>query len=146
MSTAPDLSKALVETLAPLADALLPLLLTALTWAAYQAAAWIRAKVGHELAQRALLGLTTGAETVVAELAQTTVGALKAAAADGKLTDAEIEDIRRAALGKLKSYLGPKGLALIADMLGTKDAKTVDRFLLATIEAEVDLRKSSPEG
>lgn len=145
MSDAPNLLEAVVRALAPLSDALLPLLLTVLSWAAYQAAAWIRAKVGNELAQRALLGLTNGAETVVAELAQTTVAALKEAAGDGKLTAEEVEDIRREALGKLKSYLGPKGLSLIMDMLGTKDAKTVDRFLLATIEAEVDLRKP-PEG
>lgn len=137
MATPPDLTKALVEALAPLADALLPLLLTALTWASYQLAAWIRAKVQSEIGRRALLGLNAGAETVVRELAQTYVEGLKAAAADGKLTSAEVEAVQAQAMAKLKSYLGPNGVGLLAKMLGAKDPGTVDKLLAATLEAKV---------
>ena len=63
--------------------------------------------------REALDGLTAAARTTVLELQQTTVEPLKAAAADGKLTEDEITALRALLQQKTREKLLPSALELI---------------------------------
>lgn len=73
------------------------------------AGAWATTKIGqnNKLANiKAAIGqVTQAAQMTVGELQQTTVEAMKAAAADGKLTDAQIEQLKRDLLQKTSEKL-----------------------------------------
>ena len=74
--------------------------------------------------------------SVTREMQQTVVDALKKRSADGKLDVADALAIRNEALAKVKSYVGPKGLAELAKLLGLNE-KLVDSYLITLIEANV---------
>ena len=79
--------------------------------------------------------------TAVKELLQTTVGELKEKASDGKLTKNDALEIKSEAVNKAKSFLGTKGLKLVAKSIKIKD-KDIDDVFGATIEGIInDLKK-----
>lgn len=117
-----------------------PVLMAALAWAAAKLAALIRSKVANEYLRGALVRLDDAVLTAVKELQQTVVAEVKAASADGKIDDVERQRIKEVALANVKSYLGPKGLAVLAELLGLS-GDTLERYLGSRIEAAVhDLR------
>jgi hypothetical protein len=130
----------LADLLLMAAQVLSPLLVAALAWAAAKAAELIRSKVTSEYLRGTLVRLDDAVLTAVKEMQQTLVAEIKAASADGKIDDAEKARIKAAALSNVKSYLGAKGLRVLAEVLGLSDG-TVDHFLGSRIEAAVhDLR------
>ena len=117
-----------------------PVFMAALTWAAAKLATLIRSKVDNEYLRGALVRLDDAVFTAVKELQQTVVAEVKAASADGKIDDAERTRIKDAAIANVKSYLGAKGLGVLAELLGLSGG-TLEQFLGSRIEAAVhDLR------
>lgn len=121
-------------------EVLSPLLLALLGWLSVKLAQLINARVEQEYLRGVLVRLTDAVFTVVKELDQTLVTAMKDANRDGKLTDSEKAEIKLRAVATVKAYLGMKGIEAIAKVLGLSSAG-VDNFISAKVEAAVhDLR------
>lgn len=123
--------------------AVLPYLATILSalagWAALALARWIDGKVKEERARAVLRRLNDEVWTAVLELQQTAADGLKEAQADGKLTKDHAMAIRAAALGKVKSYMGAKGLALLVRVLQPDE---LEEYILGRVEAAIaDLKQ-----
>jgi len=117
-----------------------PVLLAGLTWLAARAAALISARVEGELLRGVLIRLADATLTATKELQQTVVDEIKAASADGKISAAERQRIKAAAVANVKSHLGRKGVAELARILGLADG-ALDSLIGAKVEAAVhDLR------
>jgi hypothetical protein len=124
-------------------EILSPVLLAALTWAAAKLAQLIRAKVKSEYLRGALVRLDDAVFTAVKDLQQSVVEEIKAASADGKITEDEKKRIKEKALASVKSHLGTKGLSELATVLGL-DGGAIEGFLSSKVEAAVhDLRRAS---
>lgn len=117
-----------------------PILLVLLTWVSGMAAKYLKAKIDNQYLEDVMLRLNDTACVVVGELQQTVVDAIKAASADGKIDNFEKKEIKLLAMTHLKSYLGIKGLALLAKVLGLTGAK-LDGYLEAKIESAVSKSK-----
>lgn len=100
----------IIENLVRIAAALL-LMLVGVLGTYLTALAARRAETAN--LREALDGLTAAARTTVLELQQTTVEPLKAAAADGKLTEDEITALRALLQQKTREKLLPSTLELI---------------------------------
>ena len=125
-------------------EILSPLLLAALTWAAAKLAQLIRAKVQNEYLKGVLVRVDDAVFTAVKDLQQTVVEQIKAASADGKITDDEKKQIKDKALAAVKSHLGTKGLAEAASVLGLGGG-ALEGLLSSKVESAVhDLRRSTP--
>jgi len=121
-----------------------PVLLAALTAVTAKFAQLIRARVHNEYLQGLLLRLDDAVVTAVKDLQQTTVERIKAASADGKISDEEKQQIRAAALAAVKSHLGANGRAEVAKLLGLQ-GEGMDGLVSAKIEAAVhDLHRAAP--
>ena len=121
-------------------EILSPLILLLLAWIAARLATLIRAKTKNEYLRGTLLRLEDAVVAVVKELQQTVVNAIKRASADGVITPAEKEEIKKAAFDKIRSYLGMRGLSDLGRILGL-DGAAVDGLIASKIEAAVyDLR------
>lgn len=117
-----------------------PVLVAALTWAAAKLATFIRSKVDNEYLRGVLVRLDDAVVTAVKDLQQTVVAEIKAATADGKISEAEKQRIKDAAVANVKSYLGTKGIRVLAEVLGLSGG-ALDSFLGSKVEAAVhDLR------
>ncbi len=117
-----------------------PVLVAALTWAAAKLASFIRSKVDNEYLRGVLVRLDDAVVTAVKDLQQTVVAEIKAASADGKISEAEKRRIKDAAVANVKSYLGAKGIRVLAEVLGLSGG-ALDSFLGSKVEAAVhDLR------
>ena len=124
-------------------EILSPVLLAALTWAAAKLAQLIRAKVKSEYLRGALVRLDDAVFTAVKDLQQSVVEEIKAASADGKITDEEKKRIKEKALASVKSHLGTKGLSELATVLGLEGG-AIEGFLSSKVEAAVhDLRRAT---
>lgn len=124
-------------------EILSPVLLAALTWAAAKLAQLIRAKVKSEYLRGALVRLDDAVFTAVKDLQQSVVEEIKAASADGKITEDEKKRIKEKALASVKSHLGTKGLSELATVLGL-DGGAIEGFLSSKVEAAVhDLRRAT---
>lgn len=127
-------------------QALSPLLLAALTWAAAQAAQLITAKVRGEYLRGVLLRLDDAVLAAVREVHQVTVEELKAASADGRLTPEERVRAKARAIETVRTHLGAKGVAELAKILGLDDGG-LEKVLSTRIEAAVhDLKRSRANG
>lgn len=125
-------------------ELLSPLLLAALTWAAAKLAQLIRAKVQNEYLKGVLVRVDDAVFTAVKDLQQTVVEQIKAASADGKITDDEKKQIKEKALAAVRSHLGAKGIAEAAGILGLGGG-ALEGLLSSKVEAAVhDLRRSAP--
>ena len=113
-----------------------PILLAALAWASARLAQYITAHVKNTYLKNALVRLDDAVFSAVKELEQTVVAEAKATNSDGKLTAADRDRIKRAAMDKVKSYLGMKGLAEIGTILGLSP-EGLDGVLGTRIEAAV---------
>jgi len=118
------------------AEILLPLLVAGLTWASAKLAAYINAKVKNEYLKGVYVRLDDAVLSAVKEAQQVVVPSIRAANADGKITDAEKEKIKADVLAVVKSHLGLKGLAEIGKVLGLNDG-TLTAKLSSKIEAAV---------
>lgn len=130
------------EVVMAIITAVLPLFLAGLTWVSKLLVNLIAQKVKNEEVKGILQRLDTISFDVVKELMQVSVDAAKKAADDGKVPKEVAEAAGKAALDKIKSYLGPDGLEKLKAILGfntdpaTADAK-LDSFLTTKIEATV---------
>lgn len=123
-------------------EVLSPVLIAALTWVAAKVAQLITAKVKNEYLRGVLVRLDDAVLSAVREVHQVTVEALKSARADGQLTPDERAQVKQVAVDGAKSYLGSKGLAELAKVLGL-DLGGVDKLLGTRIEAAVhDLKRA----
>lgn len=99
---------------------------------------FIKKKVDNEKAQHLLLELNNAVGTAVASTAQVYVKEIRKAAADGKLTDEEKKNARRAAIREAKRLLGEKLCKELRKRCGSADAA-----LETYVEAEVAARKTT---
>lgn len=113
-----------------------PVLLAAVTWVAAKLGQWINARVRNEYLRGVLVRLDDAVVSVVREVHQVTVDALKAATVDGRLPPAARETVKQAAVSAIKSHLGARGLSEVARVLGL-DAPGVERLIGTKIEAAV---------
>lgn len=117
-----------------------PVLVAVLTWIAAKLASFISGKVKNEYLRGVLVRLDDAVITAVKDLQQTVVDEIKAANADGKISEAERKRIKDAALANVKSYLGAKGIRVLSEVLGLS-ANALDGFISSKVEAAVhDLR------
>ncbi|MFA5053373.1 MAG: hypothetical protein WC565_04905 [Parcubacteria group bacterium] len=132
-------------------NALLPIVVTVLSlgvaWLGKTLNAWIGAKVKNERLQLVLRRLSEVVCTVVLELQQTEVSALKTAIGDAsqggrKITKDEGQALLDAALVKVRTYLGIDGLKLLTYVLGLTSEKDLNEFLVSRIEATVHTAKN----
>jgi hypothetical protein len=124
-------------------EILSPVLLAALTWAAAKLAQLIRAKVRSEYLRQVLVRVDEAVFTAVKDLQQSVVEEIKAASADGKITDEEKKRIKERAITSVKSHLGTKGISEVGTILGL-EAGALDGFLSSKVEAAVhDLRRAT---
>jgi hypothetical protein len=115
---------------------LIPVLMAALAWAGVKIATWINAKTKNEYLKGVLLRLNDAVLAAVRETEQTVVTQLKAAAADGKLTDDEKRDVKRAAFESVKAHFGSKGVAEVGQVLGLSE-DALEKMIGARLEAAV---------
>jgi len=121
-------------------EILSPVLLAALTWVAAKLAQLLRAKIKNEYLKGALVRLDDAILVAVKDLQQSVVDEIKAASADGKISDDEKKRIKEKALANVKAHLGTKGLSELATILGL-DGGALDGVLSSRVEAAVhDLR------
>lgn len=139
------------QLIAEAVNALLPVIVTVLSlgvaWLGKTLNAWLSAKVKHERLQLVLRRMSEVVCTVVLELQQTEVAALKSAldeASPGgrKITKEEGSILLETALRKVRTYLGADGLKLLTYVLGLTDEKALDAFLVSRIEATLHTVKN----
>lgn len=118
-----------------------PIVLAAVTWVTAKLGQWINARVKNEYLRGVLARLDDTVLSVVREVHQVTVDALKASTVDGKLTPGARDAVKAAAVGAIKSHLGSKGLVELTRVLGL-DASGVERLIGTKIEAAVHDIKS----
>jgi len=124
-------------------EILSPVLLAALTWAATKLAMYIQARIQNEYLRNVLVRLEDAVFTAVKDLQQSVVEEVKAASADGKISDDEKKRIKEKAIASIKAHIGTKGLSEVAKVLGL-DSGALDGFLSSKVEAAVhDLRRTS---
>ena len=117
-----------------------PVLVAALAWAAAKLGSFIRRKLENEYLRGVLVRLNDAGLTAVKDLQQTVVAEIKAASADGKISEDEQRRIKSAAIVNVKGYLGVKGIRVLAEVLGLSGGD-IDILLGAKVEAAVhDLR------
>jgi hypothetical protein len=115
---------------------LAPILIATLTWVAGRIARLIKARAENEHLRGMLLRLDDIVLAVVKEVHQVTVEALKAASADGKLSQGAGQAVKQSAIAAVKAHLGPKGMAELGVCLDlTTDG--MDRLLATKVEAAV---------
>lgn len=113
-------------------ELLAPVLLALLSWLSVKAIQWIGARIQNEYLKGALERLNAAVADAVKELEQTTVRALKEAAKDGKITREEAQKIKLDAIASVKDYLGQKGVAAIARVVGRE---AFEKMVQSKIEA-----------
>lgn len=114
-----------------------PVVLAVVTWVAAKLAQLINARVKNEYLRGVLVRLDDAVLSVVREINQVTVEAIKSTSVDGRLPPGARETIKTAALNAVKAHLGVKGVAEVARVLGL-DGPAVDRLIGTRIEATVN--------
>ena len=122
------------EILPQLVQALIPLVIAIASWALYAASNWLQAHAKTEYQRGVLARLTEAVSTIVSETQQTTVEALKAAAADGKITAEEAAELKDGAISRVRGYLGKRGLKELETVF---DREMIVKVIAYTIEAEI---------
>ncbi len=124
----------LIELIATVALAILTLL-------AARAKRFLDRKIDRDDRQDILFQVGEAVFAAVKQIGQVYVNDLKLAATDGKLTEAERREARKAALQTARSQLGPKLLAQLAELFALSTPTEIDNFLFAKIEAAVAISK-----
>jgi hypothetical protein len=130
------------QLITTLIDIALPVLCGALTWGAAKAAAWFSAKTKNEYLTATAHRLYDAINTAVNEVEMTVKAEIKAAKADGVITKAEYMQIKASAVALAKTYLGPKGIKAIIEVLGI-DSALIDKFIGGKIEQSVKAMKDA---
>lgn len=120
-----------------------PVLLAALSWLSLRIAALINAKVKNERLQGILSRLDDAVFAAVREVEQVYVSMLKTASQDGSLTSEERRQAKDSALQAARAYLGPRGLAELAKVLGMPEAE-VDSVIGSRVESAVYNLRAQP--
>ena len=81
--------------------------------------------------------------SIVKQLNQTLVSGIKEAAQDGKLTQAEKQQLKMLAVNKLRSFLGVEGLKSLIGILGNDNV--VEDFLESKVESALFDTKNPPK-
>lgn len=103
---------------------------------------WLHSKIQIAIVNRALTAVSQACHLAVTQTWTTYVEGLKAASADGTLSDEEKSAALDKAVEFAKGFLGPRGIALIVDGLGI-ESDWVDAFLGASVESSLaDLRRT----
>jgi hypothetical protein len=118
-----------------------PVLVAVVTWVAAKLAQLLDARVKNEYLRGVLVRLDDAVVSVVREVNQVTVEAIKSASVDGRLPAGARESIKNAALNAVKSHLGTQGLEDLGRILGL-DSPAVDRLIGTRIEATVHSLKA----
>lgn len=117
-------------------NVLTPLLVTALAYVATRVEKVIAQHVKNESAKAVLLRMNDAIFDAVGEVEQTLAGALKEAAADGKITKDEALTLRNLAVSKAKTYLGSVGVEKAREVLGL-DEEAFEQAIVAKIERAI---------
>lgn len=118
-----------------------PVLMAVITWVGAKLAQLLSARVKNEYLRGVLVRLDDAVVSVVREVNQVTVEAIKSASVDGRLPAGARETIKNAALNAIKSHLGADGLEELGRVLGL-DGPAVDRLIGTRIEATVHSLKA----
>ncbi|MBZ4402447.1 hypothetical protein [Myxococcus sp. AS-1-15] len=102
----------------------------------------LNAQAGESKLAAIFARATSLSEAVVRDIEVTLKPLLEAKVADGVLTKAELDELKAAALAKLKESLGANGLAELQQVLKLS-AGSVGTFLSGLIEAALDRMKAS---
>jgi len=109
-----------------------------------KAATWIQAKVDNATLEGILVRLNSAAFSAVTEVYQSTAEALKAGAADGKLSDEDKARVKQTAIDSVKSYLGPKGIEVLMAVMGLKSESELDKAIGGKVEGAIyQLKRNS---
>ena len=115
-----------------LVKVLAPILVTVVggvtTWILAELSRWIRTKTKNENALAAIEDIVALVRTTVSEVGQT----VQAAAADGKFTPEERNEMKALAMSKAKAQIPP-----VVERNAIRMINTVDDFIAARIEREV---------
>jgi hypothetical protein len=122
-------------------EILSPLALLVLIWWAVAAAQILAAKTKIEHITRVLQLLDNVVLAAARQVQQVLVDKLKATSLDGRLTVEQGAEAKQAALASVRSQLGPRGVADVANTLGLEPGE-VDPMLGARIEAAVHRLKT----
>lgn len=128
------------ETLLPI---LASLVIALIGWAAGRAAQWLRAKadmIGIERLEAATQALINAAELAAKETAQVAVNAIKASAADGRLTGEEARAALTAARDRAWELLAPEIRQILIGLFGSEQAAKLNAVTPAIEAAVHDLK------
>jgi hypothetical protein len=132
-------------TVTDIAYTLLPLAGTAAlagaVFALTKLGSYLDTKASGNKVLAALAVVDHAALAVVSNFQAVAVPSLKAAQANGKLTDADVTKLRAEALASLKSVMGSEGLSDLAKLLGVA-VPALDPLLQGLIENKVSLVNS----
>lgn len=128
------MSEVITSILLAFITALVPVVGIVLKTLGQKAAELIQAKVDNQTAEAALLRLTAAVTDAVGEVYQAEAGALKGAAADGKLTQEEKDRLKQIAVDHAKSYLGKKGVDMLLEVLGFTSEKDLDKVIAGKVD------------
>ena len=118
------------------------LLTFGLSWLAVRYASFIKAQIKNTRVEGIMLRFGDAAFKVVRELQQTVVNAAKA---DGTWNKEKAEEVKKAAMDKLKSYVGSDGIKEALAILGI-DIPGLDKLIGTLIESEVfDLKEETTD-
>jgi hypothetical protein len=106
-------------------------------------AKWLSAKSKNEGFLGATARTTEVVRLAIFEIEARMGAQIKAAAADGVLTDGEKAELKKAAISYATSYLGADGLKRLLYVLGLEGPEALDRYLGAKVEAELAGMKAS---
>lgn len=126
------------EILPQLVDILIPVLMSLVAWLSVSAKRWIDAKVKNEWASGALSRLNDAVFTAVKATEQTIASEIRDAAADGKITKKEADEIKQHAIDAVKAHVGSKGMDELKRIV---DADEVEHMIGNKIEAYLHDRK-----
>lgn len=134
-----ELWKALLPTLVETGAPLIATILSTLAGLALNA---LRRKLNHEAADRAITRLERVVTLAVHDVEQSIMPAIRAAAADGKITPEEAKGLKLAAASRAKTILGTKGVKELKASAGD-----IGEIISTVIEAkvrELRMRQSTP--
>lgn len=119
------------------AIAFIPVLVAVLTGLIGVGISFLKTKVNNEKVNAMLDRLDGSIDTIIKSLSQTTVEAMKAKAADGKLTSDEIAEVREAFWDEFTSYWGVKGINELKNVLGLESDEALKKVASHAVEARV---------
>jgi len=114
------------------------IVLALLGFGVYRATGWLKASTHNEQMQGVWDRLSKAAMRIVADVNQSYVEPLKKA---GKWNDETAAEAKKKAIEKLRSYVGPKGLGVLAYVAGFED-ENLDDLLETFVESEVGTQKA----